>query len=164
MLIVGDLERKIFERENRYDLVDSFVKNHAGGVVTIGGLKVYGAGDYAGTPLAHMLPFEIEKEKKQQLVNRFVPQVTASGLMHPTMQLEFDPVLNAQAWAKMPWVEGGSAIRQVKPSATLLMVHPTLKTGSGLRPIAAAWQYGAGRVFSSALDGTWHWRTAREER
>ena len=67
-----------------------------------------------------------------------------------------------QAWAKLPWVEGGNAIRQIKPSATLLMVHPTLKTTSGLRPIAAAWQYGAGRVLSSALDGTWHWRTARE--
>jgi hypothetical protein len=162
VLIVGDLERKLFERENRYELVDSFVKNHAGGVATIGGLQVYAAGDYAGTPLARLVPFEIEKEKKQQLINRFTPQLTASGLMHPTMQLEFDPVLNARAWAEMPWVEGGSAIRQVKPSATLLMVHPKLKTTSGMRPIAAAWQYGAGRVFSTALDGTWHWRLAQK--
>ncbi|HWE04839.1 MAG TPA: hypothetical protein VG326_20705 [Tepidisphaeraceae bacterium] len=162
VLIVGDLERKIFEQANRYEMLDSFVKKRAGGVVTLGGLQVYGAGDYAGTPLAYMLPFEIEKEKKQQLVNRFTPQITTQGLMHPAMQLEFDPVLNVQAWAKIPWVEGGNAIRQVKPSATLLMVHPTLKTGSGLRPIAAAWQYGAGRVLSTALDGTWHWRTARD--
>jgi uncharacterized membrane protein len=162
VLIVGDLERKVFEQANRYDLVDSFVKNRAGGVATIGGLQVYGAGDYAGTPLSRLLPFEIEKEKKQQLVNRFVPEVTTQGLMHPTMQLEYDPQLNVQAWSKLPWVEGGNAIRQIKPSATLLMVHPTLKTTSGLRPIAAAWQYGAGRVLSTALDGTWHWRTARE--
>lgn len=162
VLIVGDLERKVFEQANRYNLVDSFVKNRAGGVATIGGLQVYGAGDYAGTPLSRLLPFEIEKEKKQQLVNRFVPEVTTQGLMHPTMQLEYDPVLNVRTWAKLPWVEGGNAIRQIKPSATLLMVHPTLKTSSGLRPIAAAWQYGAGRVLSSALDGTWHWRTARE--
>src|SRR5207249_2293759 len=27
--------------------------------------------------------------------------------------------------------------------------------------IAAAWQCGSGRVLSSALDGTWHWRLAR---
>ena len=56
VLIVGDLERKIFERENRYEIVDSFVRNHGGGMVTIGGFQVYSAGDYAGTPLAHMLP------------------------------------------------------------------------------------------------------------
>ena len=30
------------------------------------------------------------------------------------------------------------------------------------RPIVAAWQYGAGRVLSSAMDGTWHWSLARQ--
>jgi uncharacterized membrane protein len=162
VLILGDLERKVFEQGNRYEMVDAFVRTRGGGLMTIGGLHVYGAGDYAGTPLAAMLPFEVEKEKKEQLVNRFTPAVMTQGLMHPAMQLELDPVLNAQAWAKLPWVEGGSAIRAAKPAATLLMVHPTLRTKGGPRPVAAAWQYGGGRVMSSALDGTWHWRTARE--
>ncbi|HEY8668142.1 MAG TPA: glutamine amidotransferase [Tepidisphaeraceae bacterium] len=162
VMILGDLERKIFENGGRFDLLEQFVKNHGGGLATIGGMHVYGAGDYEGTRLADMVPFEIEKEKKQQLINRFQPAVTTQGMMHPLMQLEFDPVLNEQAWAKLPWVEGGNAIRAIKSSATLLMVHPTLKTHYGARPVAAAWQYGQGKVYSSALDGTWHWRTARE--
>ena len=83
-------------------MLDSFVKKRAGGVVTLGGLQVYGAGDYAGTPLAYMLPFEIEKEKKQQLVNRFTPQVTTQGLMHPAMQLEFDPLSTCRRGRKFP--------------------------------------------------------------
>ena len=74
MLIVGDLERKVFEQANRYDLVDSFVKNRAGGVATIGGLQVYGGGDFAGTPPLAIASLRDRKRKKQQLVNRFVPR------------------------------------------------------------------------------------------
>ena len=65
-----------------------------------------------------------------------------------------------QAWAKIPWVEGGNAIRQVKPSATLLMVHPTLKTGSGCARSPPRGSMAPGRVLSTVLDGTWHRRTA----
>jgi len=161
VLILGDLERKIFEQSNRFELLDSFVKNRGGGLVTIGGFKVYTAGNYDGSPLARLIPFDLTREKKQQLINRFNVQVTTQGIMHPAMQLEFDPVKNEEAWSKLPWVEGGNAFRAVKAGATTLMVHPKLKTNLGPRPIAAAWQCGSGRVFSSALDGTWHWRLAR---
>ncbi len=161
VLILGDVERKIFEQSNRFDILESFVTRHGGGLVTIGGFKVYAAGNYEDTPLARMVPLNVTRDKKLQLVNRFNVQATTQGIMHPAMQLEQDPAKNVEAWAKLPWVEGGNAFRVVKPGATVLLVHPTLKTATGPRPIAAAWQYGHGRVFSSALDGTWHWRLAR---
>jgi len=161
VLILGDLERKIFEQSNRFDLLETFVRNHGGGLLTIGGLKVYSAGNYEGTSLARLLPLDLSREKKLQLINRFNVQVTTQGIMHPAMQLEFDPVKNEEAWSKLPWVEGGNAFRSARPGATTLLLHPKLRTPVGARPIAAAWQSGAGRVVSSALDGTWHWRTAR---
>jgi len=89
-------------------------------------------------------------------------QLTGRGMMHPVMQLEYDPEKNAEAWGKLPWVEGGNAWRRAKPGATALLVHPTLKTAFGQRPVAAAWQCGRGRVFSTALDTTWHWSLDRE--
>ena len=162
VLIIGDLERKVFEQSGRFGLVDGFVRQHGGGMATLGGFKVYGAGNYEGTDLARMLPIEIAHEKKQQLVNRFNVQVTTQGLMHPLMQMEFDPEKNEKAWSGLPWVEGGNALTSIKPGATMLMVHPTLRTRFGPRPVAAAWQYGRGRTFSTALDGTWHWRLARK--
>ena len=161
VLILGDLERKFFEQGDRFALVENFVRQRGGGLVTLGGFKVYGAGDYEGTDLARMLPFEVTREKKLQLINRFNPQLTTQGMMHPIMQLEFDPEQNARAWASLPWVEGGNAIPAAKSGATTLLVHPTLRSKFGARPVAAAWQYGRGRVFSTALDGTWHWRLAR---
>lgn len=160
VMILGDLERKEFERGDGFALVDAFVRQRGGGLITIGGMKVYGAGDYEGTPLARLVPFDVVREKKQELINRFQVQVTPEGLMHPVTQLELDPTANAKAWQGLPWVEGGNAIGGVKPGATCLLVHPTLQTKLGPRPVAAAWQTGAGRVFSSALDGTWHWRLA----
>jgi uncharacterized membrane protein len=162
VVIFGDLDRKLFEQQGRFDMVDAFTRTHGGGVVTIGGLRVYNAGSYDQTPLARMLPFDLIPEKKTQLINRFNVEVTTQGMMHPVMQLEYDPAKNQEAWANLPWVEGGNAISAAKPGATLLMVHPTLKTKLGPRPVAAAWQYGRGRVISSVLDGTWHWRLARK--
>ncbi len=162
VLILGDLDRKIFEQSNRFDLVESFVKRRGGGLVTIGGFKVYTAGNYEDTPLGRMIPFNLMREKKLQLVNRFNVQTTTQGIMHPAMQLELDPVKNEEAWSKLPWVEGGNAFKAVKPGATVMLYHPLLKTNLGPRPITAAWQYGQGRVFSTALDGTWHWRLARK--
>ena len=160
--VLGDLERKLFEQGNRFALLESYVRQYGGGLATIGGLHVYGAGNYEDTPLARLLPFELVKEKKTQLVNRFKVQATPQGLSHPVMQLEGDPARNARVWAEMPWVEGGNALAAVKPGASLLMVHPTLHTDKfGPRPVAAAWSCGRGRVFSTALDGTWHWRLAR---
>jgi uncharacterized membrane protein len=161
VLILGDVERKIFEQSGRFDVLESFVTRRGGGLVTIGGYKVYAAGNYEDTPLARMVPFQITRDKKLQLINRFNVQATTQAIMHPAMQLEQDPKKNVEAWAKLPWVEGGNAFKAVKPGATTLLVHPTLKTTLGPRPIAAAWQVGHGRVFSSALDGTWHWRLAR---
>ena len=162
VIILGDLERKIFEQSNRFDLLESYVKRHGGGLVTIGGYKVYTAGNYEDTALGRMVPFNLVREKKLQLVNRFNVQTTTQGIMHPAMQLELDPVKNEEAWSKLPWVEGGNALKAVKPGATVMLYHPLLKTNLGPRPITAAWQYGQGRVFSTALDGTWHWRIARK--
>ena len=161
VLILGDVERKTFEQSGRFETLESFVTRRGGGLVTIGGYKVYAAGNYEDTPLARMIPFQIARDKKLQLTNRFNVLATTQGIMHPAMQLEQDPRKNVDAWAKLPWVEGGNAFKTVKPGATTLLVHPTLKTAAGPRPVAAAWQVGHGRVFSTALDGTWHWRLAR---
>ncbi len=162
VLIIGDVERKVFEEAGRFDLVDRFVREKGGGLGTIGGLSAYDAGHYADTPLARLLPVRLLGEKKTQLINRFAVAITDQGLMHPVMQLDSDPVRNEAAWAGLPWVEGGNALSQVKPAATTLLVHPTLSTRFGPRPLAAVWECGRGRVYSTALDGTWHWSMARE--
>ncbi|MDA0837646.1 MAG: hypothetical protein O2857_07680 [Planctomycetota bacterium] len=161
-IILGDLERKIFEQAGRFALLEEFVRMRAGGLATIGGLAVYGAGNFDGTPLARLVPFQIEREKKLHLVNRFNVQLTPQGIMHPIMRLDHDPAKNEMAWNNLPWVEGGNAIRRTKSGATALLVHPTLSTQFGPRPVSAVWRCGKGRVFSSALDGTWHWALARK--
>jgi uncharacterized membrane protein len=161
-IILGDLERKIFEQAGRFTLLEQFVRQRAGGLATIGGLAVYGAGNFDGTPLARLLPFRVEREKKKHLVNRFNVQLTPQGIMHPIMRLDHDPTKNEMAWSNLPWVEGGNAIRRTKLGATALLVHPTLSTQFGPRPVSAVWRCGKGRVFSSALDGTWHWALARK--
>ena len=160
VLILGDLERKVFERSDGFAIIDRYVRTRGAGLLTVGGLKVYAAGDYEGTTLARLLPFEIRREKKKQLINRFQVGLAGEGMMHSVMLLDYDPVENEKIWSQLPWVEGGNAVQRVKAGATRLLVHPDLRTRYGPRPVMAAWQAGRGRVLSSALDGTWHWRLA----
>ena len=161
VLIIGDLERKQFEQADRYAMVEAFVTGLGGGLMTIGGFHVYGDGQYQDTPVARLLPVAFGDERAKQLVNRFNVRVAGQGLLHPAMQLEYDPAANQRAWNELPWVEGGNALSGVKPGATLLLTHDSLRVRNAPRPIAAAWQRGNGRVLASALDGTWHWGMAR---
>ena len=163
VLILGDLERKFFEvgGGERFEMLRRFLTRRGGGLMTIGGFSVYGAGDFDNTPVAEILPVMVKTEKKRQIRNRFSVRISDAALTHPAMQLEYDPVANAKAWAELPPVEGGSVIYGPKAGATVLAYHPYLKNRFGPRVIMAASRYGRGRVFASALDTTYRWRIGR---
>ncbi|HUW35169.1 MAG TPA: glutamine amidotransferase [Planctomycetota bacterium] len=164
VLILGDLERKFYEAGSgeRFEMIRRFLTQRGGGLMTIGGFSVYGAGDFESTPLAEILPVMVKTEKKRQIRNRYGVKISDAALTHPAMQLEYDPAQNAKVWEQLPMVEGGSAIYGPKAGATVLAYHPYLKNQFGPRVLMAAGQYGRGRVLASALDTTYRWRIARE--
>ena len=163
VLVFGDLERKFYEAGSgeRFEMIRRFLTQRGGGLMTIGGFSVYGAGDFDNTPLAEILPVMVKTEKKRQIRNRYGVKISDAALTHPAMQLEYDPVENAKVWAQLPMVEGGSAIYGPKAGATVLAYHPYLKNQFGPRVLMAAGQYGRGRVLASALDTTYRWRVTR---
>ena len=95
VLIFGDIPRAVFRQggdvaETRLAQIASFVVKRGGGLITLGGQSVYGAGLYGGSALEALLPFRIGGIKRKQIPGFFHIQPVPAMLRHPVMALTRD--------------------------------------------------------------------------
>ena len=142
--------------------IHEFVTVRGGGVVFIAGPKHMPL-VYPGTPLAALLPMEIESvevpDPSQPITDAFHPRLTPLGLASPALQLADSPPQNPKAWqslAPLYWLVSAGDLR---PGVRVLAEHPT-KTGSQGQPLPLiTLQFiGAGKVVFHATDETHRWR------
>jgi hypothetical protein len=73
-------------------------------------------------------------------------------------RLRFDARDNEARWNALPALEGVNLVAGAKPDATVLAVHPTLKTRDGKpMPVVVAGEYGEGRSLAITTDTVWRW-------
>lgn len=163
IVILGDVPRAYFRAggdvaETKLQRLADFVSRRGGGLVTLGGRSVYGAGQYQDSELARLLPFTLETRDESQLPKTFRLTPTTAGLSHPIMRIEFEPQANREAWDDMPMLEGSNLVGAVRPGASLLAVRQTER---GPLPMLAMQSVGKGQVLSMAFDTTWRWEMMR---
>ncbi len=123
-------------------------------VLALGGLSAFGAGGWAATPLAGILPFAIRDGDGQAPGPiRFRP--TADGAGHFIFKAEkgpgpFSPG-GAAAFDALPPLTGASAVGPLQAAARLLAESPD---GT---PLMAVREFGRGRVAAVTADSTWQW-------
>jgi hypothetical protein len=66
--------------------------------------------------------------------------------------------MNRQWWKKMPALQGIYVTGRVKPGATVLAVHPTLRFQKQPLPVIAYQRYGRGRAMAITTASTWRWQ------
>jgi len=143
----------------------AFVSEMGGGIAFISGDR-YNPRSFKNTPFAELLPVVLEDETSsvyETPTEAFHVKLTAQGKASPIMQLDPDPAVNLNLWEDptnngLPGFWRFFPVRQAKPGADVLAVHPTRKNKFGPLPIFATQWYGGGRVFFSAVDETWAWR------
>ncbi len=133
-----------------------------GGLVMLGGATSFSSGGYFGTPLAAALPLELTdmySDANATLdTQRFSPLLTEAGNGHPLTSLRFSAVDNIAAWKNLPPLEGVNLVPGAKADATVLAVHPKLKTRDGKpMPVIAVTDYGKGRSLAVTTDTLWRW-------
>lgn len=123
-----------------------------GGLIMVGGPDAFVPGNYAGTPLANVLPVELDGSRKAEGadVASFVPRVTEAGRVAPVLGPLRD--LIGEEWPEMP---GANVVGEPREGATVLLEHPTRKTPSGApMPILSLGEHGSGRTIALAIDGS----------
>ncbi|MEO8554070.1 MAG: glutamine amidotransferase, partial [Kofleriaceae bacterium] len=132
-----------------------------GGLAMLGGAQSLTSGGYFGTPVAAALPIELYGPFDSGPVldtGKFQPQLTDAGALHPVTSLRYSSNDNLAAWRALPPLEGTNLIAGAKPDATVLAVHPRLKTKRGKpMPVIVAGDYGKGRSLVVTTDTLWRY-------
>ncbi|MBK9035988.1 MAG: hypothetical protein IPL61_32860 [Myxococcales bacterium] len=142
------------------DNIRSYVEG-GGGLAMLGGDMSFSSGGYHGTPVAAALPVELaEPWGAGDLIDtaRFAPELTDAGKTHPVTALRYATADNVAAWKALPELEGVNRVLGAKPDATVLAVHPRLRTARGApMPVIVAGDYGQGRTLAITTDSLWRY-------
>lgn len=132
-----------------------------GGLAMLGGPQSFTSGGYFGTPVAAALPVDLYGPFDSGPIldtQKFSPQLTGAGELHPVTSLRYSATDNVAAWKALPQLEGVNLIAGAKPEATVLATHPKLKTKGGKPlPVIVAGEYGKGRSIAFTTDTLWRW-------
>lgn len=156
--ILGDLDALALDDEHHAALAEAV--RRGAGLIMIGGFHSFGPGGYDGTPLADVLPIEMEPHERQRFDEGIsadlhlggTPAIrpTTVGQRHYVMLLA-TPDRNAELWAELPPLDGANRFRGLKPRAQVLA-----ESDAG-DPLLVAHDLGSGRVMAFAGDSTWRW-------
>lgn len=160
VVILGDVSAANFRPD---DLELLAQKVHDGtGLLTLGGLRNYGPGGFASSPLAGLLPVVLEPPKEPtalaqahwNLPVRF--HLTPAGRHHTALALDAQSSRSDQIWAKLPPLDGANRFTEVKPGAKVLASDFTPENQE--IPLLVEQTSGRGRVMTLAVDSTWRWQ------
>ncbi|HVZ49092.1 MAG TPA: vWA domain-containing protein, partial [Gemmatimonadaceae bacterium] len=118
-IILGNIEASFFTHDQLAMLAD-FVSVRGGGLLQLGGRRAFSEGGYAGTPLADVMPVDVEGPAVPDSLTFFAdlaPALTPAGLGHAVTQIGDARLGAAEKWRTMPAVTSVNRIRKVKPGA-----------------------------------------------
>lgn len=156
--MIGDVDAFAWKTEELQGLVDS-VRNGAG-LIMLGGMYSFGAGGYAETPLAELLPVSLDSLDRQKLGETIREDVhlgrslgmrpSKLGRSHFILRLSGNSTENQSRWESLPQLRGGN---RIKPKQAALV----LAEGEQQEPLLVQQMFGTGRVLAFAGDTTWDW-------
>ena len=127
------------------------------GFMMLGGIHSFGAGGYAKSQLANLLPVKMERLERQTKGDPIRTDVHFNDdvLMLPTSDHFITrigaPADNMSRWSKLPPLLGANRFKGLKDQARVLAESPDK------HPILIAGNFGAGRVLAMAGDSTFRW-------
>jgi hypothetical protein len=163
VILFGDANPAFFSR-SVLDNVREFVEERGGGVVFMAGPN-YFPKQYATTPLADLLPFDLATAvmpSEDVIADAFRLRPTVIGFDSPTFQIGDSPEESRLIWSQLPELRWLLEIQDVNPTAMVLAEHPTRRTLAG-RPLSVILMQfsGAGKVIFHATDETYLWARHR---
>lgn len=159
--VLGDLDANALGDEQLSQLASAV--DAGAGLVTLGGYQTYGNGGYASSPIANVIPIEMDRSRRRDADAKPTSENQIDGPLtielvrnHPITDLGGnDP---AKTWQRLPPLLGANRLRGPKVSPG---VQVLLQSSDG-DPLLVVGQYGKGRTAALAIDSTWRWWRAGE--
>jgi uncharacterized membrane protein len=157
VIILGDVTARRLSGRNPkvLEAIYQQVFEKGAGLLMIGGYESFGNSDWSGTPVANLLPVQLNATGQVDRAVQMVP--TRDGLNHYLLRLMENLADNAAFWAKLPKLEGMTKLGTPKPAAITLAQSP-----AGEPILVGQMQFGNGRTLAFAGDTTWRWRRTPE--
>ncbi|HUF67985.1 MAG TPA: glutamine amidotransferase [Longimicrobiales bacterium] len=156
-IVLGTVEASAFTHEQMRMIAD-FVGDRGGGLLTFGGRRSYAEGGWTGTPVAEIMPIDIESSSPIDTLffDSLVVRPTRAGQTHPAMQLAGSEAASRTQWESLPRISTANRLGPLKPGATALL------TGRGdildEHPVLAFQRFGSGLSIALAAQDTWLWQ------
>lgn len=147
-IIFGDVGPGQFT-PRQLEIIKELVGKYGKGFCMIGGTNSLGKGKWAGTPIADIMPVDLDLSG--QIDNDIRVVVTPEGLASEVLKIGEEGQGVAAAWARLPVLPGADRLGGIKPAAVVLA--RTLQD----EPLIVSQNYGAGRTLAIAFDTTYRW-------
>ncbi|MBM3771497.1 MAG: hypothetical protein FJW27_09500 [Acidimicrobiia bacterium] len=159
-VILGSVEAASFSPDQLRMLAD-YVSKRGGGLLMLGGRRAFAEGGWAGTPVAEVLPVDMDAPARGSgaYFSHVSVKPTRDGLSYPVTQLPA-AVKGAKSsgsrWDDLPALSAVNAIRSVKPGATKLLSGTD---DNRQEQVVLAYQrYGRGKALALPVQDSWLWR------
>lgn len=157
VIILGDVPADLLSRVQRAALRQTVQRG--AGLMMLGGRSSFGAGGWAGTELAEILPTNLRSSDGQMEPEdglRVVPEL--GGLENFVLRLGATRADTERLWAELPKISGSNRLGPAKRAAIIL----ARADGPEGEPIMVAQDVDAGRVLAFGGE-TWPWFTSAGE-
>ena len=129
-----------------------------GSFAMLGGDRSFGAGGYADTPIAEILPVRVPAQPPFLEETDFSPVVMREAEHHPLVELAPRTGDNLGLWQSAAPLSGTDLVLGLQPGAYGLLAHPTLTTPDGQpMPILSVSTPGKGRSLALTTDSSYRW-------
>ena len=157
-VILGSIEASFFSGE-QMRMLSEFVNLRGGGLLALGGRDAFAEGEYAGTPIADILPLALDRTKADTGSPPVVLKVhpTAAGLTHAALQIRDNETASAARWDSLPSLTAVNHLGTPRPGTTVLLTgrNPDTKID---QPVLAFQRYGRGVSAILGVQDSWLWR------
>jgi hypothetical protein len=157
VFLLGNVPADALGEANMKALADEVAKGK--GLLALGGLRTFGAGNYYGTPLADVLPIALDRFEKQDFDAPDRPDLFVQGPLpmtpvasHAVTRLA-EGQANAAVWQKLPPLDFANHFAALKPTPGVRV----LLSGPRQEPLLVSGEFGSGRTLAFAGESTYRW-------
>ncbi|MFL2871634.1 MAG: hypothetical protein ACJZ8O_12910 [Pirellulaceae bacterium] len=157
VVILGDADPQWLGKSSM-EILETFVTERGGGVILCAGQR-FMPHEFADTPLATLVPFDIDSAVRLPVNDDFAESQSISltdlGNSASQLQLAETQSRTQKIWSEMPGLYWWLEVETVKPGVQSL-VH--IDQGGSDQSVISQSFIGAGRVLFHFTDETWRWR------